>query len=301
MARVLVIRGGAVGDFVVTLPAIRLLKESIPDCELEVLGYGSIADLAVAAGYAVAARSLEHRSMAMLFVPQAQLAPELEEWLKTFSLVVSYLYDPDGILKGNMERVGIRTYLEMPHRVTNGAGYAAVQLAAPLAKLALLLEEERPVVQMLDALPRVNRRLALHPGSGDELKNWPEPHWCRLGRELAERAELVLITGEAEAERGTRQEVVTAWRGLKYEHWDSLPLVELARRLPSCAAFLGHDSGTAHLAAACGVRTLQLFGPSCAETWAPRGSAFLQAPRGDLRLLSYETVRDWVLAEWSTC
>ena len=206
MARILVIRGGAVGDFIVTLPAIRCLKESIPDCHLAVLGYSSIAQLAVSAGYANEVRSLEHRSMAMLFVPNAQLAPELEEWLKSFTLVISYLYDPDALVRGNMQRLGVRTYLEMPHRVADGAGYAAEQLAAPLAKLALFPEELRPHILLPDAEARQPGRIALHPGSGGERKNWPSEHWIALGRELLQQPmvqSLVLITGEAEQERGT--------------------------------------------------------------------------------------------------
>ncbi|MBK8094458.1 MAG: hypothetical protein IPK32_21480 [Verrucomicrobiaceae bacterium] len=36
----------------------------------------------------------------------------------------------------------------------------------------------------------------------------------------------------------------------------------LASRLSTSAAFFGHDSGISHLAAACGVPSLLLFGPT---------------------------------------
>jgi len=62
--RVLVIRGGAIGDFILTLPAIRLLREGLPNPHLEVLGYPGIASLATAAGFADAVRSIEHGAMA---------------------------------------------------------------------------------------------------------------------------------------------------------------------------------------------------------------------------------------------
>ena len=61
---VLVIRGGAIGDFILTLPAIRLLRENIPNAHIEVLGYKPIVELATAAGLADATRNLEHASMA---------------------------------------------------------------------------------------------------------------------------------------------------------------------------------------------------------------------------------------------
>jgi ADP-heptose:LPS heptosyltransferase len=80
---------------------------------------------------------------------------------------------------------------------------------------------------------------------------------------------LVVITGEAEREGGVIDQVREQCAALNLEYWDSLPLVELARRLPSCAAFLGHDSGISHLAAACGVPCHLFFGPSDPGTWAP--------------------------------
>ena len=44
--RILVIRGGALGDFILTLPAIRLLRDNFRDCALHILGYRHIAILA---------------------------------------------------------------------------------------------------------------------------------------------------------------------------------------------------------------------------------------------------------------
>jgi ADP-heptose:LPS heptosyltransferase len=55
--------------------------------------------------------------------------------------------------------------------------------------------------------------------------------------------------------------------------WRSLPLPGLAAALAACALFVGNDSGTTHLAAACGCPTLALFGPTDPAAWAPRGRA----------------------------
>jgi ADP-heptose:LPS heptosyltransferase len=263
----LVIRGGAIGDFIVTLPAIKLLRDSIADCRIEVLGYPGIADLAVVAGLAESTRSLEHRSMALLFVPNAKLDDELCDWLKSFNVIVSYLYDPDGIVRANMERIGVKTYLDAPHRVIDGQGHAADQLAKPLESLAMYLEDPAPRIVAPNA-DASSPRIAIHPGSGSIKKNWSLDHWCRVMHELREHP-LVVITGEAERERGVIDQVRSTCTGLNIEHWESLPLVELARRLPSCSAFLGHDSGISHLAAACGVPCHLFFGPSDPSTWAP--------------------------------
>jgi len=267
MRRILIIRGGAIGDFILTLPAIKLVRDTIADTHIEVLGYPAITELAVAAGIADSTRSIEHRSHALLFVPGAKLDDALVEWLKSFSVIVSYLHDPDGIVRGNMERIGVRTYLDAPHRVEEGQGHAASQLARPLESLAMYLDDPAPRIQVANAEVR-SPRVAVHPGSGSIKKNWSLDHWCRVLHELRDHP-LVLITGEAERERGITDAVRDACPDLNIEHWDSLPLVELARRLPACSAFLGHDSGISHLAAACGVPCHLFFGPTDPATWAP--------------------------------
>jgi ADP-heptose:LPS heptosyltransferase len=284
MTSVLVIRGGAIGDFIVTLPSIRLLREAIPGCRLEVLGYPGICGLAVAAGLADAIRSLDHRSMALLFVPGATVEEPLSDWLKGFNVIISYLYDPDGHLRDNMQRIGVKTFLDAPHRVVDGAGHAAFQLAKPLERLAMYLDVPVPRIVLANAEPR-GRRIAIHPGSGSVRKNWSLDHWMRVIGELHDQ-NVVLITGEAERERGVHDQV----RAPHIEHWDGLPLVELARRLPSCAAFLGHDSGISHLAAACGVPCHLFFGPSNAATWAPRnpGVVVHQSSTADLSAMPWE-------------
>ena len=55
----LVIRGGAIGDFVLTLPVLAALRERFPKAELEILGYPRIAAMAVDAGLVRAVHALE--------------------------------------------------------------------------------------------------------------------------------------------------------------------------------------------------------------------------------------------------
>jgi ADP-heptose:LPS heptosyltransferase len=49
----------------------------------------------------------------------------------------------------------------------------------------------------------------------------------------------------------------------------SLP--ELASLMEGCRFFIGNDSGITHMAAALGVPTVALFGPTDPKVWAPRG------------------------------
>ena len=294
--RVLVIRGGAIGDFILTLPAIRLLRENLAACHLEVLGYPGIADLAVSAGLADGTRSLNDPRMALLFARGATMDAELVAYFTSFNLIVSYLYDPDAILRGNLERLGVKALIDMPQKLAHGAGHATEQLARPLQKLALFLEEPQWRLPIFPASVKASK-IAIHLGSGSELKNWPMDRWGQLIRDLQDKrpnTQIVCITGEAEEARGT---VAAAEIHPSIERWHALPLVELATRLGRCSLFLGHDSGISHLASACGVPSLLLFGPTDPATWAPPQPTvqILQAPEGEMAGISLETVREAVL------
>ncbi|HAL72937.1 MAG TPA: hypothetical protein DCP71_14310 [Verrucomicrobiales bacterium] len=290
--RILVIRGGAIGDFILTLPAIRLIRETLSGCHVEILGYPGIMELAVKAGLADSVRSLEHRSMALLFAKGAPLDPALVEYLLSFNVIVSYLFDPDGVLRGQLEKIGVKTLLECPHSVKPGKGHAAAQLAKPLEKLAMYLDEpdwRAPLFARAEAAPKPIR-IALHLGSGSTQKNWALENWQAVTATLQEQRpelELVLITGEAELERGVS---VSGFKAT--EHWHALPLPELAERLATCDFFLGHDSGISHLASACGVPCLLLFGPTNPDIWAPpqQGVSVIRAEKGDWEQLTPEKV-----------
>jgi len=56
MNRVLVIRGGAIGDFILTLPALKALRDACPSAHMEILGYRHIAALAEDRFYSQAVR-----------------------------------------------------------------------------------------------------------------------------------------------------------------------------------------------------------------------------------------------------
>ena len=282
--RVLVIRGGAIGDFILTLPAMRLLRDMIPNCHLEVMGYLNIATLAQTAGLADSVRSLEHRTMAALFAKTAPIDEALSEHLKSSNLIVSYLFDPDGHFRASMERIGVKTLIECSHRVQPDQGHASRQLARPLEKLAMFVEDSHLQAVHFERREVIPGRIAIHVGSGSEKKNWPLEHWLALADDFRDH-DVIFVTGEAEQERGMLIE--------NRPSWHSLPLPELASRLSTCAAFFGHDSGISHLAAACGVPSLLLFGPTDPAVWAPPQPwvTILRSENGDLASLEDQRVK----------
>lgn len=272
MSRILVIRGGALGDFILTLPAIRLLREAFPTAHLEILGYKHFVALAEMSGYANAARSIEYGPLSSFFTEGGELAPDLVEYFSSFQQIISYLFDPDQIFARNLRRAGVRNLITGCPKITDQE-HAVRQLARPLESLALFLEDFAAKITPNE--PRVidPALLALHPGSGSEKKNWPLERFADLAESLLQRDEkrkLLLVGGEADEERLARLEGLLP--NDRVELAKSMPLSVLANRLQNCTFFIGHDSGISHLAAAVGIPSLLLFGPSDPAIWAPQNA-----------------------------
>ncbi|MGP8219046.1 MAG: glycosyltransferase family 9 protein, partial [Limisphaerales bacterium] len=84
---------------------------------------------------------------------------------------------------------------------------------------------------------------------------------------------LLLVGGEAEGER--LQRLAAVLPPTRCAVAQGLPLVELAQRIQSCAAFVGHDSGITHLAAAVGLPCVVLWADTLEEVWRPQGEALV--------------------------
>ncbi len=312
MNRVLLIRGGAIGDFILTLPALKALREAYPDAQVEILGYKHIAALAENRFYAQAVRSIEYGPLSSFFARNSELPAELANYFASFDLIISYLFDPDRIFENNLRRCGVENLLCGPAKIVETNVHAARQLALPIEQLGIgvgdLTERVFPSIddrQFAKGFLQFLQQpiLAIHPGSGSTEKNWPLENWIALfsrngGVPLTEDKcgqvgnafSLVVISGEAdktEAEALERE-----WKNREIRFAKNLPLPQLSAVLER-SIFIGHDSGISHLAAASGANCVLLFGPTDPDVWAPRNKnvQILRAQSGKLRDLKIEPVK----------
>ncbi len=309
MNRILVIRGGAIGDFILTLPALKALRDARPQAHMEILGYKHIAVLAEERFYAQAVHSIEYGPLARFFARNSELPAELADYFASFDLIVSYLYDPDRIFEINLRRCGVQNLICGPARIVENAGHAARQLARPIEQLGInvvdfaerifpSIEDREFAREFLASVPQPI--VAIHPGSGSHEKNWPLENWIGLfspGSRFADLEGLVVISGEAEEDQTDQLE--REWKNRDVRFASNLPLPRLAAVLER-SIFIGHDSGISHLAAAAGANCILLFGPTDPDVWAPRNDnvQILRAPNArvsDLRIEQVEAAFAGVL------
>ena len=273
--KILVIRGGAIGDFILTLPVLAALRRQFPRTHLEVLGYPHIAQLALTGGLVKRVQSIEARALAGFFARKGQLEGDWMDYFSEFDLIISYLYDPDGIFKKNVARCSHAQYIEGPHRPDDTAGVHATEVfLKPLERLAIFEADAVPqldVAKAFETTVGTGRWLAMHPGSGSEKKNWPEERWLGLLKYFVDSTTLNLLLLGGEAERDRLLRIESQLPATRLRVMQSAPLPEVAQWLASCVGFVGHDSGISHLAAAVGLRSLILWGDSPEAVWRPRG------------------------------
>lgn len=297
--RFLILRGGAIGDFIATLPVLQVLRAQWPAARIEIWGYPHIAELAVAGGLAESVTSLDRAEMARFFVPEPSFTDAQVAAVRSFDLIFNYLHDPVGQVRSNLLLAGAKQVLSGCPIIKRG--HAIPFLLEPLQALAiyetdavpmLALQEERREKgrKHLKSLGLSGKPVVVHPGSGSPAKNWPVERYVEIVRRLQKTGkEVAVVIGEADAAEASVFE--REFPGLSL--LSGLTLAELAATLAECAAFLGNDSGIAHLAAAVGLPVVALFGPSDADRWAPRGRGGVKvvcAPEGELERLTIAAV-----------
>ncbi len=273
--RILVIRGGAIGDFILTLPVFQALKDTFPSARVEILGYPSIAKLAELSGLVQQTKAIEAQAVAGFFARKGSLDESWSEYFNQFEIILSFLYDPDRIFQDNVGRCTKAQFIQGPHRPNEDQSTHATEVfLEPLQSLAIFEANDVPRISLptptTDRLPPTSR-LALHPGSGSQSKNWPSENWVELVTRLQKETQWNLLIVGGEAERELLQELDNRFGSDRIKVRFATPLDELASLLADCEGFIGHDSGISHLAAAVGLPELILWGPSNESIWRPKG------------------------------
>jgi heptosyltransferase III len=101
-------------------------------------------------------------------------------------------------------------------------------------------------------------------------KQWPLAHFRELVARLAAAGRQVVLTGSgSDADRAA----VTAMQGAAPEPLlvdaGVLDFNQLAALIRGAALYIGPDTSVSHLAAACNVPVLAIFGPTNPQRWAP--------------------------------
>lgn len=133
--------------------------------------------------------------------------------------------------------------------------------------------------------------LVIGPTANWAAKVWPTENFALLIQKLLAYKELlgakiILVGGPGEESVG--QELISQLKGIKPINLIGKPILATAAIFSLSKVFIGNDSGLMHLAAATGIPTLGLFGPTDDHLYAPSGknAMFVRTPESPKELMN---------------
>lgn len=231
--RTLVIRPGAIGDAIVSLPAVEFLAPAEVWCPEQNRALFE---------HLAPARSLYAEGLDRYRLPEATL-----EKLGRFDRIVSWYGAQHEDFRRQVSGLPFEFHRAIPPEgsAAHAVDYYLGQIGAPPGAVPRLPIRKPPAGYAV-----------IHPFSGSPRKNWPLGHFRQAAAVVQRRMPVYWCAGPEEELEGAVR--FPDLRGL-------------ARWLAAANVFIGNDSGIAHLAAACGVPVVALFGPTDPRVWAPRG------------------------------
>jgi len=287
----LMIHQGALGDFILALPILETLRNAFRQAKSVIMGFPRILELVEKRFYADEILAIDQRGMASFFVRGGPLDRNLSQFFSTFNLLVVFGKDEEGILIGNLRQVcrghilHLNPFPEWTQRI-----HVSDHLLKELHRYGFPISNQNPRIYLTEKDRDLGRRffkaqglteeerskaIIVHPGSGSRKKVWPLERFLDLVRYLQRHSDsrILIVLGPAE---GT--EVQGAFEGIAWDMGPAAPilakgfsLLGLASVMEGCRLFIGNDSGITHMAAALGLPTVALFGPTDHKIWAPRG------------------------------
>jgi heptosyltransferase-3 len=286
--RVLLVSLRYLGDGLLSTPLARAMRRRWPQCSVDMLvfagtegmfeGNPDIAQVIAVPEAAPAADTLRRvralwNTYDLAVVGQTGTRPFLFGWAaarRAVGLVGAdrrkswwkqALFDRSAVLDEHAPRVlqnqrvaellGID---EPPVVVPPSAGWAAADIS-----------------RVLDFDVSRERFAVVHPSPRRRYKQWTGEGWQALIRALAAQGLRVVVTsGPGASERGYLDGVLRGLpASLARRIEDPWTLAQTADVLRLASLYVGPDTATTHLAAACGTPTVALFGPTDPVIWGP--------------------------------
>jgi heptosyltransferase III len=245
-SRIAVIRLRSLGDCVLTTPALQLLKNHRPDLKLSIIvephfaesfsGYGEIRDTMTRADLVLNLHG-GTRSMILTALSRAKFRAGFAH--HRYSFIYSNKIPTAQEILGVTRRV-----------------HTAEHLASAVFALGVTQQEIPRAKLFADPAPARRPYAVIHPFAARQDKTWPADRFLEVANHL--NLDPIFLGGPTDD--------LTPFKNFE----TSSESLKVTKSLISGASlFLGNDSGPAHIAAAFGIPTVVLFGPSDPVTWSP--------------------------------
>jgi ADP-heptose:LPS heptosyltransferase len=294
-----VLRANAIGDYLVSLPALEAMRAAYPEAELVLLGADWHADFLAGRPGPVdrclpvpptagvrddrppAPAATVERFFARMRAERFDLAVQLQGGGRHSNPFVRRL--------GARVTAGSRTpdaqpldrtvpYTGHQHEIHRFLEVAGLVGATPVTLEPRLRVTDADRAEAAAALAGDDRPLVvLHPGANDPRRRWPVERLAVVGSELARKGARLAVVGTA-AEQPLADRLLATLDGDAADLAGRLGLGGLAGLLERAILLVGNDSGPRHLAAAVGTATVAVHWCVSLGSYGPLYRARHRAP-----------------------
>jgi len=291
--RVLVIVTRRIGDVLLATPVVRSVKRAWPDAEIDVLAFAGTEGFVTGNGdvrrvltVPERPRLLNHLRFALTIARRYDLALSLVPGDRPTLYAFIAGKRRAGLLLASRKHRWKRALLNAWVPFDDANTHTVLMHLALLKAIGVAPVREVVVAwtpadaRTADALlaPLAGAPYAvLHPYPKFRYKMWHESGWRELARWLYERGFKVVVTGGPDAAEREYVSRVTAAMPEALDLAGRLTLGALACVLSRAALYVGPDTAVTHAAAALGVPTAALFGPTDPVKWGPWPAGYTSA------------------------
>ena len=289
---ILVIQTAFIGDAILTLPLIQVLKRQYPESSIDVLGVPRTAEIfahhsAIAnfipfdkrgrdkgiRGLWRLRTKLLHQKYDLIIVPHRSLRSALLTWLLQPSMSIGFDRSAGGCLFKNIVR-----YNPSSHEIERNLSLTTPLHISPVSAELPRLFPSMQDVQTIDSVwhthgfNRFPIMIAIAPGTIWNTKRWPAERFASVCRHVASENIAILLLGGRDDEVLCKEVMDIAQGENVFSVAGKLSLLQSAELIRRCKVLVSNDSAPMHLAVAMGTPVIAIFGATVPEFgFAPRG------------------------------
>jgi ADP-heptose:LPS heptosyltransferase len=285
MNSILIVHQGAIGDFILSLPAVEAIHRFYPGAHFTFIAHPGIVEIIQRRPYFKQVFDCSDRCWTSLYSFEGQVAGVVYDLLSQVEITFVFGRPASQIIADNLAN----HFGNPAHRLDpfpepdHGLGVGDYQ-CRQLEKLSISATPPPDAIiapphhNVLEARAFLSRNLGsrdrlvlLHPGSGSKQKLWAVAGWLSVINKLSAHSNIRLALLQGPADAVIVQHLRSQLESnslIPVENWQ---LGKLAALMREADLYLGNDSGITHLAAASGTPTIALFGHTDPQVWGPKG------------------------------
>lgn len=309
--KILIIQLRQLGDILLTTPAVRAIKDQMPEAEVDFMTY-PMGRLIIPGNPLIQNHIIAPQEGVMAAMTFARKLRE-----KHYDVVIDFMATPRSAVIARLvpayERIAFHTsraplFTQTIPRACSDQYIVRekFQLLKPIGitssdvRMMLPVDEQdfnvpRKFINSVPELSESKMRVILSPTHRRDKRKWPLERWAQLAiwLERSRHAKVIWIWGPGEEEEIDSVIRLSQGVGIKSP---KTTFRELAALIKESHLFIGNSNGPSHVAVAMDTPSIQLHGPTSAVSWCPMTERHRALQGSDMAAISLNDIQNLIVS-----